>query len=77
MTPPGQPMSLAPIRARRAGGKLLNLDRMLLNSPAFAQAWNTMFGTIRQKLAVPPKLRELGDHVHRRAQPLRLRVVPA
>jgi len=25
------------IRARRAGGKLLNLDRMLLNSPPFAQ----------------------------------------
>jgi len=50
---------VAPIRARRPGGKLLNLDRMLLNSPAFAQGWNTMFGTIRQKLAVPPKLREL------------------
>ena len=25
------------IRARRPGGKLLNLDRMLLNSPAFAR----------------------------------------
>jgi alkylhydroperoxidase family enzyme len=49
---------VGPIRARRPGGKLLNLDRMLLNSPAFAQAWNTMFGTIRQKLAVPAKLRE-------------------
>jgi alkylhydroperoxidase family enzyme len=49
---------VGPIRARRPGGKLLNLDRMLLNSPAFAQAWNTMFGTIRGKLAVPGKLRE-------------------
>jgi alkylhydroperoxidase family enzyme len=49
---------VGPIRARRPGGKLLNLDRMLLNSPAFAQAWNTMFGTIRGKLAVPDKLRE-------------------
>ena len=49
---------VGPIRARRPGGKLLNLDRMLLNSPAFAQAWNTMFGTIRQKLNVPAKLRE-------------------
>jgi alkylhydroperoxidase family enzyme len=47
------------IRARRAGGKLLNLDRMLLQSPAFAQAWNTMFGTIRNRLSVPPRLREL------------------
>ena len=50
---------VAPIRARRPGGKLLNLDRMLLNSPAFAQAWNTMFGTIRQKLSLPGKLREV------------------
>jgi len=49
---------VGPIRARRPGGKLLNLDRMLLHSPAFAQAWNTMFGTIRGKLAVPAKLRE-------------------
>jgi len=49
---------VAPIRARRPGGKLLNLDRMLLNSPAFAQGWNTLVGTIRQKLAVPAKLRE-------------------
>jgi alkylhydroperoxidase family enzyme len=50
---------VGPIRERRPGGKLLNLDRMLLNSPAYAQAWNTMFGTIRQKLAVPARLREL------------------
>jgi alkylhydroperoxidase family enzyme len=50
---------VGPIRARRAGGKLLNLDRMLLNSPAFAQGWNTMFGTIRNKLTVSPRLREL------------------
>ena len=49
---------VGPIRARRPGGKLLNLDRMLLNSPAYAQAWNTLFGTIRQKLAVPARLRE-------------------
>ncbi len=46
------------IRDRR-GGKLLNLDRMLLNSPEFARGWNTMFGAIRGKLAVSPKLREL------------------
>jgi alkylhydroperoxidase family enzyme len=47
------------IRARRANGELLNLDRMLLHSPAFAKAWNGMFGAIRGQLAVPPKLREL------------------
>ena len=55
----GPPDVVGPIRARRPGGKLLNLDRMLLNSPAFAQGWNTMFGVIRGKLAVPAKLREL------------------
>ena len=47
------------IRARRPGGKLLNLDRMLLNSPAFARGWNTMFAAIRGQLALSPKLREL------------------
>jgi alkylhydroperoxidase family enzyme len=50
---------VAPIRARRPGASCSTWNRMLLNSPAFAQGWNTMFGTIRQKLAVPPKLREL------------------
>ena len=55
----GPPDVVGPIRARRPGGTLLNLDRMLLNSPAFAQGWNTMFGVIRGKLAVPAKLREL------------------
>ncbi len=48
-----------PIRARRAGGKLLNLDRMLLNSPALAQGWNGLLGAIRGRLALPPRLREL------------------
>ena len=47
------------IRARRPGGKLLNLDRILLNSPSFAMGWNSLFGAIRGKLTVPAKLREL------------------
>ena len=47
------------IRSRRAGGKLLSLDRMLLHSPPFAEGWNAMFGAIRGKLALPAKLREL------------------
>jgi alkylhydroperoxidase family enzyme len=58
-TPPaGAEQIYSAILARR-GGKLLNLDRMLLNSPEFAQGWNTMFGAIRGKLAVSIKLREL------------------
>lgn len=47
------------IKARRTGGKLLNLDLMLLNSPELAKGWNAMFGAIRGKLAVPAKLREI------------------
>ncbi len=55
----GPPDVVGPIRERRPGGKLLNLDRMLLNSPEFAKGWNAMFGAIRGKLSVSPKLREL------------------
>ncbi len=50
---------VAAIRARRAGGRLLNLDRMLLNSPPIARGWNTYMGSIRRDLNVSPILREL------------------
>jgi alkylhydroperoxidase family enzyme len=46
------------IRQRRGGG-LLNLDRMLLNSPAYAVGWNTFLGAVRNGLTLDPKLREL------------------
>lgn len=46
------------IRQRR-GGELLNLDRLLLYSPAFAQGWNALLGAVRTQLSVAPKLREL------------------
>ena len=46
------------IKARR-GGHLLNLDRMLLNSPPFAQGWNGFIGTVRAGLAIPLVLQEL------------------
>ena len=49
---------VAAIRNRR-GGHLLNLDRMLLHSPPFAQGWNYFLGVIRTKLSLAPKLREL------------------
>jgi alkylhydroperoxidase family enzyme len=54
----GPPDLLESIRARRPNGKLLNLDRMLLHSPNFATGWNTMFGTIRNKLSLDGRLRE-------------------
>jgi alkylhydroperoxidase family enzyme len=46
------------IRARRRG-KLLNLDRMLLYSPAFAGGWNALLGEVRGKLDLPVRLQEL------------------
>ena len=49
---------VAAIRARR-GGKLLNLDRMLLHSPPLARGWNGYMGAVRTELAVSPKLREM------------------
>src|SRR5438874_2561998 len=36
----GPPDLVSAIKSRRAGGKLLNLDRILLHSPNFAKGWN-------------------------------------
>ena len=47
------------IRARRANGQLLNLDRMLLHSPPMARGWNIYLGAMRKDLEVSPLLREL------------------
>jgi len=49
---------VAAVRTRR-GGKLLNLDRMLLQSAPIARGWNTYMGSIRRDLKVSPVLREL------------------
>ncbi len=46
------------IRTRR-GGTLHHLDRMLLNSPPFAQGWNAHLGAVRTGLTLSGKLREL------------------
>lgn len=46
------------VRARR-GGTLLNLDRILLYSPALSAGWNQMLGAIRTQLNLDPKLREM------------------
>jgi alkylhydroperoxidase family enzyme len=49
---------VAAIRARR-GGVLLNLDRMLLHSPALARGWSAHLGAVRSGLGLAPRLREL------------------
>ena len=46
------------IRAQR-GGSLLNLYRILLNSPAVAEGWLHLFTAIRQQGKLPDKDREL------------------
>lgn len=62
---PYQPQDLAEPAAivdavrKRRGGKLLNLDRMLLHSPELAAGWNGYLGAVRTKLSLSPKLREL------------------
>ena len=55
----GPPDLVAAIKSRRTGGRLLNLDRILLHSPNYTKGWNTMFAAIRNQLSLPGKLREL------------------
>ena len=54
----GPPDLVAAIRQRR-GGKLLDLDRLLLHSPVFATGWGEFMGRVRTGLALPPLLLEL------------------
>lgn len=46
------------IKARR-GGELLELDRMLLHSPNYADGWNIFLAKVRRDLTVSQKLAEL------------------
>lgn len=53
---------LAPLAARireQRGGRLLNLYRVLLNSPTVAEAWLAFFTAIRQKCELSDRAREL------------------
>lgn len=54
----GPPELVAAIRARR-GGRLAELDRLLLYSTPFATGWGQMMGRVRTELALAPRLREL------------------
>lgn len=49
---------VAAIRQRR-GGELLDLDRLLLYSPALARGWNAHLRDVRTGLSIDPLLREL------------------
>lgn len=54
-----QPVDIVDAIRCRRGGRLLNLDRMLLHSPPFAKGWNAFLGEVRDGLALPAKMREL------------------
>jgi len=54
-----EPQDLVESIRMRRNGDLLNLDRMLIHSPAFATGWNHFLGIVRNELEVPAKLREL------------------
>jgi 4-carboxymuconolactone decarboxylase len=45
------------IRQRRSG-TLTPLDAMLLHSPAFADGWYRLLGTVRNRCTLPPDVRE-------------------
>lgn len=52
------PVLAARIREQR-GGKMLNLYRMLMNSPPVADGWLHLLTAIRQQTEVPADIREL------------------
>jgi len=54
-----EPAELVTAMRARRGGTLLNLDRMLLHSPALARGWNVFMGAVRRELSVSPRLAEL------------------
>ncbi len=54
-----EPAELVAAIRKRRGGKLLNLDRMLLRSPGLAAGWNAHLGAVRTGLTLDPKLREI------------------
>jgi alkylhydroperoxidase family enzyme len=54
-----EPQAIVEAIRKRRGGKLLNLDRMLLYSPPYAMGWNSFLGAVRGELSLAPRLREL------------------
>ena len=54
-----EPAEIVEAIRRRRGGALMNLDRMLLQSPPLARGWNALLREVRSGLTLPPRLREL------------------
>jgi len=50
---------LAEMKARRPGGQLIGIDRVLLKSFPLAQGWNGLLGRVRAQFTLDLELREL------------------
>lgn len=53
------PADLLDAIRKRRGGQLLELDRLLLHSPALATGWGELMGRVRGQFELSPLLREL------------------
>jgi alkylhydroperoxidase family enzyme len=53
------PADLVGALRKRRGGELLDVDRMMLHSPALTAAWSGFFGNLKEGMAVPVQQREL------------------
>jgi alkylhydroperoxidase family enzyme len=54
-----EPAEIVDAVRQRRGGKLIELDRMLLYSPRLAKGWNSFLGAVRTELDLNANLREL------------------
>ena len=54
-----EPAELVAAVRKRRGGDLIELDRMLLYSPALTEGWNYYLNAVRTRLSLAPKLGEM------------------
>jgi hypothetical protein len=55
-----EPKEIVDAVRKRRGGTLLNLDRMLLNSPNLTRGWNALLKEVRENLSLDARYREIG-----------------
>lgn len=55
-----EPKEIVDAVRKRRGGTLLNLDRMLLNSPNLTRGWNALLKEVRENLSLDARYKEIG-----------------
>jgi alkylhydroperoxidase family enzyme len=55
-----EPKEIVDAVRHRRGGTLLNLDRMLLNSPNLTRGWNALLKEVRENLSIDARFKEIG-----------------